>query len=441
MPFLQQGKLSVFGACIGRRSTGLRYFVALLALFVLQSGNVFTQCSVAPPTAVKATEWDAIFTQDGPGNGLEPEGSPGWTGGDSTYSLRMPNGDTAFFFSDSYIGELPRTKGDGSVTRTSGGLRTTDLNCFPPICEPPASIFSARNSIVILSRDRKRLRTLVGPKDRNGLSTSYFKGPAAGLNYWMGDPILLPAKGKEKQRILVFLHKFDAKLSFHGAAIAQLNVRTLAVEKLMEVKSLSGLVIHWGTAMVAENGFLYIYGKGAHNRTKQIFVVRTNVEMQIEELADAAKWTAWTGTEWSGGQGTASPILPAGDSISDEFNIARFNINGRATYLLAAIDTTEPFGSWRDITLYSSCSPEGPFTGKHVVYAMPESGSFTVPGMPPGIRLKEHLVVYNPHIHSQFSGSGRILISYNINRSNNSDSVYIDGYRPRFVYIPIAGLE
>ena len=109
--------------------------------------------------------------------------------------------------------------------------------------------------------------------------------------------------------------------------------------------------------------------------------------------------------------------------------------------MLAAIDTTVPFGSWRDITLYSSCSPEGPFTGKHVVYAMPESGSFTVPGMPPGIRLKEHLVVYNPHIHSQFSGSGRILISYNINRSNNSDSVYIDGYRPRFVYIPIAGLE
>ncbi|MEO7673501.1 MAG: hypothetical protein ABIU09_05420 [Pyrinomonadaceae bacterium] len=390
---------------------------------------------------MKATKWDAIFTQDGPGNGLEADGSPGWTGGDSTYSLHLPNGDTAFFFSDSYIGEWPKRKGDGTVAQTSNGLRTTKLNCFPPICEPYASIFSARNSIVILSRDRKRLRTLVGPKDDKGLSTSYFKEPAARLNYWIGDAILLPAKRKEKQRILVFLHKFDAKLAFHGAAIAQLNAQSLAVEKLIEVRNLPDLVIHWGTAMVAENGFLYIYGKGARDGKKQVFVTRANVAWPIDELADAIKWTARNGKEWSGGPGNASPIMPAGDSISDEFNIARFSINGRSTYLLAAIDTTVPFGSWRDITLYSSCSPEGPFTGKHFVYAMPESGSFSVPGLSAGKRLKEHLVVYNPHIHSQFSGSGRILISYNINRSNNSDSVYIDGYRPRFVYVPIAGLK
>ena len=72
---------------------------------------------------------------------------------------------------------------------------------------------------------------------------------------------------------------------------------------------------------------------------------------------------------------------------------------------------------------------------------MPESDSFTVPGPRPRCKLKEHLVVYNPHIHSQFSGSGRLLISYNINRSHNADTIYIDGYRPRFIYVPIAGLN
>ena len=72
---------------------------------------------------------------------------------------------------------------------------------------------------------------------------------------------------------------------------------------------------------------------------------------------------------------------------------------------------------------------------------MPESNSFTVPGLVPDVKLRQHLVVYNPHIHPQFSQDGRILISYNINRTHNDDTIYIDGYRPRFIYVPIAGLK
>lgn len=419
-------------------------FLSLCGVLLIAPIEHAAQCLIDPSPAVKAAEWDAVFTQDGPGKGLEPKGAPGWTGGDSTYSLLLPNGDTAFFFSDSYIGEWPKTKGDGTVTRgkrAASSLRTTEKNCFPPICEPFASVFGARNSIVILSRDRKRLTTLVGPKDDKGLSTSYFKEPAEGLNYWMGDVILLPDSAKQNSRILVFLHKFDAKLAFHGAAIAQLNAKTLAIEKLIEVRGLPGLDIHWGTAMVAENDTLFIYGKGTRDGKKLAFIARTEAGATIDRIADASTWTAWNGTEWSGKPGSAASIIPAGDSISDEFSVVRFPIDGKPTYLLAGIDTTVPFGSWRDITLYSSCSPEGPFLGKHVVYAMPESGSFTVPGMLAGWRLKSHLVVYNPHIHSQFSGDGRILISYNINRSHNVDSVFIDGYRPRFIYVPIAGLK
>jgi hypothetical protein len=320
-------------------------------------------------------------------------------------------------------------------------LRTTGLNCFPPICTPEASTFNARNSIAILSRDRKRMRTLVGPKDKRGLSTSYFKEPAAGLYYWMGDAILLPGGGKAKDRIIVFLHKFDSKLAFHGAAVAQLNAESLAIERMYEARDIPDLKTHWGTAMIAEKGDLYIYGKGTRDGKKQIFVARTRSDASTADLANTAKWTVWDGKAWVSRLEKAAPIVPAGDSVSDEFNIVRFNINGQPTYMFAGIDTTMPFGSWRDITLYSSCEPQGPFIGKHVVYPMPESGAFTVPGLPPSTKLKEHLVVYNPHIHSQFSGSGRILISYNINRSHNSDSIYMDGYRPRFVYVPIAGLK
>lgn len=409
----------------------------ILASIVCGPIAIAAQCAIAPGKAVIASEWDNLFTQDGPGKGLEPNGSPGWTGGDSTYSLLLPNGDTAFFFSDSYVGESPKTKGDGTVTQTSNGLRTTEINCPRPLCDSPASSFIARNSIVVLEKSRTRMRTLVGPKNENGLSTSYFKDPAPGLNYWLGDVLLLRAK----PRLLLFLHKFDSQLKFHGASIAQLDPKTLAIVKIVDVAGLPNLEIHWGTAMIEEGGHVYIYGKGARDGKKQIFVARIAAKNSIAELARSTAWSVWDGKAWTTGLEKAKPIIPARDSISDEFNIVRLNVSGKPIYVFAGIDTTAPWGSWRDITLYSACRPEGPFIGKHVVYQMPESNSFTVPGLASDVKLRQHLVVYNPHIHPQFSRDGRILISYNINRTHNDDTIYIDGYRPRFIYVPIAGLK
>ena len=413
-----------------------RYSLLILLAIVIQQIASLAQCPISPSKGVPAKDWDAIFTQDGPGAGLEPAASPGWTGGDSTYSIPLPNGDTAFFFSDSYIGESPMTKGDGTVTRTSSGLRTTELNCFPPMCEPAASVFRARNSIVVLSKDRRSLKTLAGKKDERGLSTSYFPNPGDGFCYWMGDAVL-----RSDKTILVFLHKFDSKLAFHGAAIAELDAETLKINKLAELRNNSARDVHWGTAMVVEGQHLYVYGKGMRDGKKQVFVARVGARSTTEQILDASSWNAWNGRSWVDGIGNAVPITPNGDSVSDEFNVVRVSISGRRTYLLAAIDTTAPWGFWKDITLYSACLPEGPFTGKHVVYSAPEARSFSVPGLPTTTKLKENLVVYNPHIHSQFSGSGRLLISYNLNRTHNADSIYIDGYRPRFISVAVAGLK
>ncbi len=425
--------LVAFGDKNRMRTFYLLTFVIIVSLLPTTS---LAQCPIVPSVATSAADWDAIFTQDGPGKSLEPIGEPGWTGGDSTYSVLLPNGDTAFFFSDSYIGESPKTKGDGTVTRTSTGLRTTEINCSPPICEPAASVFRARNSIVILNKARTTLRTLVGKKDASGLSTSYFPDPGVGFCYWMGDVIL-----RSNGTILVFLHKFDSKLAFHGAAIAELDASTLKINKLNELRNAEARDIHWGTAMVIEGRDLYIYGKGARDDKKQVFVAKVDARSTTDQILDVSKWRVWNGTVWVDGVSNAIAITPKNDSVSDEFNIVRVSISGRKTYVLAALDTTAPWGFWRDITLYSSCTPEGPFTGKHVVYSTPETRSFSVPGLAATTKLKENLVVYNPHIHSQLSGSGRLLISYNLNRTHNADSIYIDGYRPRFISVPVAGLK
>jgi hypothetical protein len=396
---------------------------------------LFAQCEIAPSVGIPSKAWDDIFTQNGPGRGLEPGGSPGWTGGDSTYSVLLPNGDSAFLFSDSYIGESPVVAGDGTVTVNKNGLRTTAINCKPPICDPEASTFAARNSIVVLSKDRKTLKTLVGPKDANGLSNSYFPIAERDRHYWVGDAVTF--KGK----LYVFLLKFDDRLGYHGSAVAQLNVATLKVEKIRELGNPGDPAIHWGSALLLEKQTLYIYGKKVTGGRKHAVVAKTDISKGFDAIADMRWWKFWNGDEWVHMSPNAISIIPDADSTSDEYSVKKFMVNGRETYIVAGMNTAVPFGTWKDVTLYSSCDPRGPFTGGHKVYETPETTATTLPGFMGAQKLNGSLVVYNPHIHQQFSGNGKLLISYNLNRRHNSDSIFIDGYRPRFIEVGVKGLK
>ena len=397
--------------------------------------SVAAQCEIKPGKAVKADAWDDVFIQYGPGKGLEPAGQPGWTGGDSTISLRLKNGDSAFFFSDSYIGEAVRTKRDGTVDIRDDGARVVEINCGPPYCGSPAADFTARNSIVILSKDGKTLRTFAGKKNDQGLSTSYFPEPAAERYFWMGDPVILP-NGK----IAAFLHKFDPKLEFHGTSIAEIDPKTFVLEGIREM-TISDLSIHWGSSVMEEKGYLYVYGKGTRDGKKLPFIARTRKFSSVPALMRSSDWQAWNGKQWTSDLSKAAPIVDQSDSISDEFTVRRFSVNGRSTLIMSALDSTVPFHEWKDITLYSACDPQGPFIGKHRIYSMPESAAKTVWGTKGDIPLKNALVVYNPHIHKQFTDHGRLLISYNTNRIDDADTIYIDGYRPRFIYVPVEGLK
>ena len=179
----------------------LRTLVATLLICVvpaLVSSDLSAQtCTVSASPGTPDSVFNAEYTENGPGTGNEPIGMPGWTGADSTYSVLLPNGDSAFFFSDSYIGEYPAVSGDGTVTTNSNGLRTRAVNCGAPLCSPPTSLYHAHNSIVVQSATTGKLSTLVGPKDpTSGYSTSYFApatGAVTGHFYWMGDSVVVDA--------------------------------------------------------------------------------------------------------------------------------------------------------------------------------------------------------------------------------------------------------
>lgn len=440
--------------------------LSLFFLLTLAFQSIFSQCEISVGKGEPAIKWNEDFTQNGPGKGLEPAGISGWTGADSTISLELPNGDTAFFFSDSFIAESPEKPGDGRVYVNENGLRLREPNCLPPICGPkPEHIHYVYNSIVVRSKDGKTLKTITGEKDKNGYSTAVFKPKSDDPNvmFWMGDPTIVDVNGKKK--IWIFLNEwrvarpFDKKffIDFRGQSIAQMDAETLALENIYPLKNLVDEGV-WGISVWLDGKDFYIYGmkntediktgkKSAINlvdKYKKLYIAKTNASKGIEYAADEKNWQAWDGKKWTKDLRKRASIIPEKDSISDELSVKRLNINGKPVFVMVSFDTSVGYHDWKKLYLYSACEPQGPFNNKQFVYETPTAGQTKLPGMTDAQSLQSGLSVYNPHIHPQFTTGGKLLVSYNSNLpfgAKPGDSIYADFYRPRFVWVPIEGLK
>jgi hypothetical protein len=343
-------------------------------------------------------------------------------------------------------------------------------NCLPPFCGPsPEVIHYVYNSVVIRSKDGKTLRTLTGEKDKYGYSTSYFKPKGTNPNYmyWLGDPIVVNVNGKKK--LWMFLNEWDVArpfdkgfwIRYRAQAIAQMDADTLAVEKIIDLKNKTDEAI-WGISLWLDNrgggNDLYIYGmrnegeiKGARksalamaDKYKKLYVAKVDISKGLEAVTDLKNWSAWDGMNFAKDLSKRRSIIPEADSISDELTIRRLNINGKPTFVMVTFDTSVGYFNWKDLYLYSACEPQGPFVSKYDFYRTPTAGLKKLPGMTGSQSLQSGLSVYNPHMHPQFIENGKLLISYNSNLpfgSKPGDSIYADFYRPRFVWVPIDGLE
>lgn len=429
---------------------------SLIFLLAFAFQNAFPQCEISVGKGRSAEDWNQTFTRN----------DSGWTGADSTISLELPNGDSAFFFSDSFIAETPQMPGDGRVYTNENGLRLREPNCIPPVCgAKPEHIHYVYNSIVVRSKDGKTLKTLVGEKDKNGYSTAYFKpkGDDPNVMYWLGDPTIVEVNGEKK--IWIFLNEwrvarpFDKKffIEFKGQAIAQLNGETLAIESINLLKNLVDEGV-WGISVWLDGKDFYIYGmkntediktekKSAINlvdKYKKLYIAKTDASKGIEYVSDEKNWKAWDGKKWTKDLRKRASLIPEKDSISDELTIKRLNINGKPTFVMVTFDTSVGYADWKDLYLYSACEPQGPFNKKYFAYRTPTAGLTKLTGMTESQSLQSGLSVYNPHIHLQFTENGELLISYNSNLpfgAKPGDSIYADFYKPRFVRIPVEGLK
>ena len=347
------------------------------ALLLVLGGAMGADCNPAslipdPASARPDEALDAQFTRSG----------PGWTGADSTYSVRLPDGRTLWLFSDTFLGTV---RPDRSRPRDSPMVNNT-----------------------LVVQDGRNLVTLHGGTPEQ--PAAFFTPSQAGSWYWLYDATV------DDGALYVFLIRFrkagDGPFGFEwqGTDLARLSLPDLRVQSVQPVPSAGGIA--WGSALLEDGDLIYVYG------------VEDLGDRKYSHLARARRGALAGPWEYLGEQGwsddpAASRRLLAG--IGNEHSVTRVG----AGYLLVTMDTSVRLGA--DLVAYAACSPEGPWEHKTVVYRTPEN--------------KDEIHTYNAHAHPELSEDGQLLISYNVN-SLSLPALFVnaDFYRPRFIRVRVPAL-
>lgn len=303
---------------------------------------------------------------------------PGWIGGDSTYSVELPEGRTLWLFSDSFIG-----------TVTSSG-------------DPQPGMAMVHNALVTEDQSgRLSTRTAEGPE-------SFFTDPSDTSYYWVQDAQV------EGEELIVFLSRTkdvgDNEFEWERNAIARVSLPDLTVKDIDEDDS--GEPVAWGAGLMSTPTHTYIYGIDDQGGTKHLHLARA----AAGNLATPSRWEYRTEDGWSD---EASDSERLTDGVANELSVSPYEDG----YLMISSDTSEPFSP--DINAWTACDPEGPWEHPQTIYETPESAP------------KDHFT-YNAHGHPELSEDGELLISYNVN-TFNFDELMGDPtlYRPKFITLDL----
>jgi hypothetical protein len=327
----------------------------------------------------------------------------GWTGGDSTYSVTLPDGRRLWLFSDTWLGPL-----------NSDGTRPTNAPFI--------------NSSFV-SQVGDNLETITGGTASN--PSAIMPPPAEGHWYWLGDGLVANVGGEKKLQIVFHeWYKFGEgswDFGFYRALVATFDLGNLkSPESIAPLPSRAD--VQWGAAVMSPeqsgDGYTYIYGVNDASVNKKMRVAR----VKGSNIADSSKWQ-YLNTEksaWMYGETEGNDLT---NGIANEYSVTPHKGN----FVLVSQDSTEAFSG--KIRMWHGCDPYGPFAswvGHDVVYQMPEPGPY-------GTCEDGRCFSYNTHVHPSLSSGDRWTLSYNVN--NFDTRVSAEGahfrdptiYRPRFV--------
>lgn len=330
---------------------------------------------------------------------VEPEGTfnryaastrDGWTGGDSTYSVKLPDGRIVWLFSDTWMGPL---NGDG--TR-------------------PVSAPLVNNTFVVQSGGT--LTTYQG--GTAGAPRALMPPSGPGKWYWVGDGHL---SGGQLQVVYQEYERFGSGAwdwRFNRNVVANFALSNLRTPvSVRQLPSASGVA--WGSALLpasrSGDGYTYVYGVDDSPINKQMRIAR----VYGSDLATGT-WQYHTPWGWTFREQNSRNLLTG---IANEYSVTPWG----GQFLLLSQDSTQAFSG--QINAWTSCSPYGPFTQKTPVYRMPEPGPY-------GSYWNPNVISYNAHVHAAFSSGDTFIASYNVNSMDTRVSPDGDHYRDPSIYRP-----
>lgn len=356
-----------------RRSLTLAAAAGLAALALpLNASAAPVACAVPASTEINAELTERFGTYG--------DTAGRWTGADSAYSVDLPDGSTAWIYSDTFMGEVD----------ANGGR--------------PADSPFLHNSIIV--DDDGELTTYTGGTEAAPESLVKVAGADETQRwYWFGDATV--ENGVLRVMLLEFIKTgsgvFDFK--FTGNAVANLDPDDMS---LISVTDLPDTEINWGSAIYEDpaDGYTYIFGVEDDQAQKYAHLARVPTGSLT-----TGDWEYFNAGTW--GASGSSRIL---EGVSNEFSVHRFQ--GRFT--LVTGDATEPLSA--KIVMYRATDLEGPYTGKTELYTTPETGG--------------NVFTYNAKAHPGLGDRDTLVISYNVNSFQGAD-LYADArlYRPRYVNV------
>jgi hypothetical protein len=314
-------------------------------------------------------------------NGLFTRYDGGWTGGDGTYSVQLPDERTLWMFGDSFVG---RVAPDRSRSKHSPLIN----NCF---------VVQQNGDLVTLHGGSSETpRALVAPPDADSF-------------YWPGDGTV--ANG----RLQVFFNRFrrsaENPWQWQWLGTDVFDFRLPDIQRVARFGVEAANRVMYGSAIFEDGQNVYVYGTEDLKQVKHLHVARFPVG-GLEQ-----PWQYFTGSGWSSEAEKSARLL---SGIANQFSVVAF---GRR-YLLITTDNRSPFSP--TILAYVAPAPTGPWKPGVRLYDPPEAAG--------------DVVAYNALAHPQFSSDGRLLVSYNLNHAVDFEALYRDAdlYRPRFIRVQLS---
>jgi fibronectin type 3 domain-containing protein/predicted RNA-binding protein with TRAM domain len=347
--------------------------ILLPLLLVLGLGTpVARPAAAAVPATMSAAELTTMFATYGNQGGH-------WTGADSTTSVPLPDGRIAWLFSDTFLGTVN-----------------------PDFSRPPGTPM-VHNTIVVQDGTAPT-QTIYGGTASAPKAVVEATDPAD--MYWVGDGTV--AGGALK----VFYNRYhrtgDGPLDFTlaGTALVTFALPALTVSSVQPLPL--GATIGWGSAVLDDGGYTYVYGTESAGSLKFAHLART-------PLGLSGAWEFWTGSGWSSSESASTRLM---SGVGTAFSVDKIG----SQYVLVTQDADTPFSP--SIVAHVAPAPTGPFDAPRYLFDAPEPGN------------GKQQQIYDPRTHPELAANGKLLISYNVNSLDNAQN-FADAriYRARFTEV------